>query len=152
MPSRDWDILDNARDLLLATQEFDNVYRSSLPETRGQASGDRHVAVITFNDWEETDESDDPTSVQTLRKVRWNLTLIVREDDAETRERELDRLLCVAQNTLDGKSLLNLTINDWTKLRRGSYAKPEPPSQTMSVMGEFAYWLEGFAGHDLTAF
>ena len=151
MALRDWDVLDDVNTKLKATGEFDGVYRGALPEARGQAAADKYAAAVSLLDWEETDLSDDAAGVQSTRTVRWQLTLMVREDDPELRERSLDRLLNVCQVTLDGQSLAGgLTIPDWTRLRKGAYQKAEPPQQAMVVTGEFAYWVEGFAGHDVT--
>lgn len=140
----DWGVLDDARDRLKASGEFDGVYRSALPEEKGRPSGDRLAAVVAPADWEQTDESDDEEEVQSTRRVHWTLTLIVRDDDPETRERTLDRLLAVSQNALDGQALGGITIPDWTRLRRGRYGTPSGPEQRMTVTGEFAYWVAGF--------
>lgn len=145
---RDWDVLDDARERLLATGEFDGVYRSALPETRGQRAGDSRSAGVAPADWEEVDDADDETLVQALRRVRWTLTLCVRDDDPEARERTLDRLLAVAQNALDGQALADLAIPAWTRLRRGRYEPSSGPEQRMTVTGEFAYWIGGWDGHD----
>jgi hypothetical protein len=147
---RDVDVLDAIRDMLVGTNEFDNVYRSARPTEFGQSAGDRSAAVVMPGDWDETDESDDPTTVQGTRRVRWCLWLIVREEDPEKRERSLDQLLSFAQNVLDGQSIGGLTIAGWTRLRRGKYELAEPPEQRMEVVGEFAYYVGGFTGHDET--
>lgn len=143
----DGDVLDDAQGRLQATGAFDGVYRSALPESRGGAAGDRLAAVVAPLDWEQTDDVDDETLVQSTRRVRWTLTLIVRDDDPEARERALEKLLAVAQNALDGQALAALTIPDWTRLRRGRYQPPSAPEQRMTVTGEFAYWVAGFNGN-----
>lgn len=144
MPTGDCGVLDDARDRLVETGVFDAVYRSALPESRGRSSADRIVAVVTPSDWEQTDESDDEDTVQSTRRARWTLTIIVREEDPETRERLLDQLLTTSQNALDGQTLGGITIPDWTRLRRGRYEPPVDVEQRMVVTGEFAYWIQGF--------
>ena len=119
----------------------------SLPEVRGQAAGDRLAAVVALSDWEEEDESDDPTEVQVTRKVRWTLTLIARDEEPEERERLLSGLLVASQNALNGQSLAGITIPEWSKLRRGRLETASSPEQRMTVMGEFTYWIDGFSGH-----
>jgi hypothetical protein len=148
LATRDWDILEAARDLLVATGEFNAVYRAALPEVRGRSAADAIAAVLALASWQEVDRMDDPGEVQSERTVTWTLTLIVREDDAELRERTLDRLLAVAQDALDGQRLADVTIPGWTRLRSGKYETATPPEQRMSVTGEFRYWIEGFEGHD----
>jgi hypothetical protein len=145
----DWDILGDARDRLVATGAFDGVYRSAAPEDRGRKSADRYAAVVSAASWEEVDPYDDEREVQSERRVAWTLTLIARDDDPELREKALARLLAVAQDALDGVALgPGITIPGWTRLRKGRYLPAEPPEQRMAVSGEFAYWVEGYAGHD----
>ena len=141
------DILDDVKARLWATGAFDAVYRGASPEVRGRAASDRLAAIVAATSWEQTDLSDDETMVQSTRNVRWQLTLIVRDDDPETREKTLNSLLVTAQNTLDGQSLGGVTIPAWTRLKSGVYQPATPPEQRMVVTGEFAYWLEGFGGN-----
>ena len=145
---RDYDVLDDVRARLVATKEFDAVYRSALPETKGQSAGDRFAAAVEHRSWEELSESADPSVIQSTRKLKWRLTLLVRDDDPEVRERELDRLLAVAQDALDGQSLAGVTLPDWTYLSSGVYEDAKPPEQHMRVEGYCAYYIEGWAGHD----
>ena len=148
MGTGDFSILNDARDRLAALGVFDGVYRSALPEDKGQSSGDKLAAVVAPGDWDEVDERNDEETVQSTRRVRWALTLIARDDDPELREAALDDLLSASQNALDGVSLAGVTIPDWTRLRRGRYEPSQSPEQRMTVVGEFAYWVEGFDGHD----
>jgi hypothetical protein len=140
----DWDIFDDICGKLKATNAFDNIYRSADPETRGQSSEDRYAAVVKPAGWEQTDESDDETTVQSTRRVSWTLILIVREDDPEARERKLDDLLATSQNALDGECLGGLTICGWTRLKSGRYETATGIEQRMTCSGEFKYWVEGF--------
>jgi len=146
--ARDWDVLDAAKTLLEGTKQFDGVYRGALPELKGQAAGDRFAAVLSMRSWEELSESADPSVIQSTRRLKWKLTLIVRDDDPEVRERELDRLLAVAEDALDGQSLAGITLPDWTYLASGVYEDPKPPEQRMTVLGQTAYYVEGWAGFD----
>ena len=151
MSTRDWDVFESISTLLAATNEFDNIYRSALPESNGQRSEDQLAACVAPRDWDEVDDADNASTQQIKRSVRWTLTLMVREDDPEIRERYLDRLLNIAMTAIDGKSLAGLTIPAWTKLRKGSYELPNAPEQRMTCQGEFVYWIDGFGSHDASS-
>lgn len=150
---RDWHVLEGVRDLLAATNEFDGVGLSELPETQGVGAGVIKLAIVSPLDWEEIDETDDEADVQDTIRVRFTLTLLVRIDDAALRDNETDRLLCVCKNALDGRPLVmrggeSATIPGWTKLRRGRWEKAVPPERRMTVLGESTYWIDGDDGHD----
>ncbi len=138
---RDFDVISAARDALAATGEFDGVYPGGLPEEEGATAGDTYAAYLAVRDWDEpTEFADDEFSADSgCRRVRYRLTLAVRRDDREERDRDLDRLFGVAANALDGVSLADLTLPRLTRLRRGTWEKPVPPERRMTCWGEFAY-------------
>lgn len=148
---RDWWVLEAIRDLLKETRQFDDVYLSGLPEQHGRSAGELKIAVLEPNDWEELDESDDPDDVQDTVRMRFKLTLIVRAEDPELRDREVDRLLNVAKNVIDGQPLvLGQTIQGWTKLRRGKWEPAKGIERRQAVTGETAYFVNGDDQHDET--
>jgi hypothetical protein len=148
---RDWYVLEAIRDLLQETRQFDDVYLSELPEARGRGAGELKVAVLEPNDWEELDESDDPDDVQDTVRMRFKLTIIVRAEDPELRDREVDRLVNICKNTIDGQPIvLGQTIPGWTKLRRGKWDPAKAPERRQTITGETAYWVDGETEHDET--
>jgi hypothetical protein len=144
--SDDATVLQAIRDALIATKEFDGVY-ADLPEFQGEAASDRTAAVVAPLDFDENDGWDDPTDVLSTRHVRWNLMLIVREEDNQARQNELARLFALAQNELDGKSLGSITLPAFTRLRKGRYRNSNSPEQCLKAVGEFTYLVHGFGGH-----
>lgn len=148
---RDWYVLEAIQALLEATHAFDNVYLSELPESRGRSAGELKVAVLEPNDWEELDESDDAADVQDTVRMRFKLTLMVREEDPALRDSEVDRLLNVCKNVIDGQQLVaGQTIPGWTKLKRAKWEPARAPERRMTVTGETAYWVDGETEHDET--
>ena len=148
---RDWYVLEAIRDRLAETNAFDDVYLSGLPDGQGRGAGELKVAILEPADWDELDESDDEADVQDTVRVRFRLTLIVREEDPELRDREVDRLLNVAKNAINGQPLVpDQTIPGWTKLRKGKWEKAVTPERRMTVAGETAYWVDGETSHDET--
>lgn len=146
--SRDYDVLQDIADRLTATNQFDGVWLSGLPEDRGRPAGDLNAAVVSPRDWTEDDAHQDVAGAVNTRQVKYDLTLIVRREDAEIRDRELDRLLNVAQNALDGVAFLDICIAPWSKLTRGKHERPAAPERRMSVTGAYAYHVIGDDNHD----
>jgi hypothetical protein len=146
---RDWLVLVALKDALDATGAFDAVALSEEPEVHGRSAAETNLAVLSLLDWQEVDESDDPEDVQDTVRMRFALTLIVRRGEAAVRDGELDRLLGVAKNAINGKPLRDYqTIPGWTKLRGGRWADPKPPERRMTVIGETAYYVDGDDRHD----
>lgn len=147
---RDWDVLSDIRDRLIATGAFDGVHLSGLPAEYGRSAGEARMAVCTLSAWDDTDDWDDTEDVSIPRAVAWTLTLFVRQSDPESRDREADRLANVAQNVLDGRSLAGVTLPGLTKIRRGRWERSPAPERRLVLMGEFTYLVNAFDGHDTT--
>jgi hypothetical protein len=147
---RDWDVLSDIRDRLIATGAFDGVHLSGLPAEYGRSAGETRMAVCTLSGWDDADDWDDAEDVSIPRAVAWTLTLFVRQSDPESRDREADRLANVAQNVLDGQSLAGITLPGLTKIRRGRWERSPAPERRLVLMGEFTYLVNAFDGHDTT--
>lgn len=146
---RDWYVLEAIQALLQETRQFDAVYLSELPESRGQHAGELKVAVLEPTDWDESDDTDDPDDVQDTVRQRFKLTLMIRDDDPVARDREVDRLLSTCKNAINGQPLVpGQTIPGWTKLRRGKWEPARAPERRMTISGETAYFVDG--EHDET--
>ncbi|WP_422932040.1 hypothetical protein [Singulisphaera sp. PoT] len=145
---RDWLILEDIARRLDQTGEFSGVHLTGPPEAKGSSSGEAKSAYLELDSWEEVDESDDEYDVQNTVRARFRLTLAARENDAETRDRELDRLLGVAKNAINGRPLLDrFVILDWSKLLSGKWEPATPPERRMAVIGQFAYFVDGDDKH-----
>lgn len=136
---RDWGVLEDIRSRLEATYAFQGVFLS-------QPIGEGDSAVVGPWKFDEIDHDED----EQYRHVQWQLTITVRNADAALRDREIDRLYNVAANVLDGQSLGGICLPGLTKLRRGEWQKPDPPSRQLVCTGEFVYLIEGDDGHGTT--
>jgi len=98
------------------------------------------------------DEIDVCSPIKIDRRVRYRLEIAVREEEPETRDKELDRLSNVARTVLNGTSLGGLTFPPFTLLRQDSKPnRPKHPGDVRIMTGEFVYEIDGYAGHDTTA-
>lgn len=116
-------------------KEFDEIF----PADR------QAVTLVTPIGWDELDDAD---SEEVVRKLRYTLTLAVREHDPELRYELLDRFANAAADALDGRSLADLTEPAFTKLRQGRYGDPTGPEQRITIAGEAQYRVIGFDTHD----
>ena len=96
--------------------------------------------------WTESDETD-PCLL--IRRVVYQLSLLVRDEDSSRRIEQLDRLSSVAQNTLDGSDLNGGCLPALTKLRQGKFDQGlRHPEQRVVLDGEFTYLVPSYTGHD----
>lgn len=154
-PLRDWAVLAAIRDALEATGAFDAVALGAEPEAQGLAASVGKLAVVAPMDWEEVDDADGIDAVDAVDdarntvRLRFRLTIVVREGDVEARGSELDRLVGVAKNAIDGRALIpGGTIPGWTKLRRGTWQDPRSPEWRQVIVGETAYLVDGDDMHN----
>lgn len=145
---RDTTCLRDIADRLRATGAFAEVYRYN-PWDYEQAPPDAEtVAYVYPLSWSEQDDAAGDGEVEEVRRVRFGLAVVVRDDDPTRRDERLDRLQCVAQNALNGKSLAGLSLAPLTNLRRGEYLPAAHPYKSARIEGEFAYLVGGYAAHD----
>ena len=133
---------------LAATGEFAEV-AFGVMMVRAVEGPDRiPLAVVTPSSWAEVDVSD---PIIDVRHVSYTLTLVVRDEDAAERFRQLDRLTSIVQDALDGSDLGGC-LPALTKIRRGRLdPQARHPEQRMILAGEFTYLISTQAGHDTTA-
>lgn len=147
---RDADVIDDVIDRLTATGQFAGVYWGELPEVRGRPAEQIAMATVEPASWNETDEFDDETDYQSVVKATFLLTLFTRSPDARTRDRSLDLLRTAAANAINEQSLAGITIPGLTILRNGKYLPANNPERRMTIIGEYAYFVDGPTGHDTT--
>lgn len=147
---RDADIIDDVIDRLTSTGQFAGVYWGELPELRGRPAELLAMATVEPASWNETDEFDDEFDYQSVVKGTFLLTLFTRDKDPRTRDRILDLLRTAAANAINEQSLAGITIPGLTILRNGKYLPANNPERRMSIVGEYAYFVNGPTGHDTT--
>jgi hypothetical protein len=145
---RDADVIRDVIDRLTITGSFDGVYWGELPERRGRPADVLAMAVVEPDSWAETDEFDDFSDYQSVPRNTFKLTLMTRNPDPETRDRSLDRLACVARNAVNEQSLAGVTIPGLTILRRGKWSPASNPERRMTIIGEYAYFVDGASAHN----
>jgi hypothetical protein len=148
---RDADVIDDVIARLEATAAFGGVFWGEPPERHGRSAELTTMAVVEPDAWVETDEFDDQADYQSVPRVTFTLTLFARNPDPETRDRLLDRLSTVARNAINETSLAGITIPGLTILRRGKYRPATNPERQMTIVGEYAYFVDGPSGHGTSA-
>jgi len=136
---RDWFVLEAIAAALEATQQFDAVTLSVLPEVEGRGASQTKLAAVLPVDWQEVDESGDPDDVQDTVRLSFALVILVRDGDAVTRDRE-GRPAPGRLQERDRRGRPDPRADDpgWTKLRRGKWQDAVAPERRMVVTGESA--------------
>jgi hypothetical protein len=147
-PYRDRTLLHAIADRLRATGQWDEVLTTGPPEDKGASAASVKLACLELAAFDEFDLLDDYASITQERNVRYTLLVLVRDQDADTRDDEADRLCNVASNALNGVSIAGQTVADKTRLRRGVWQPAAAPERRIVVQGEFTYLVDDFSLHD----
>jgi len=94
----------------------------------------------------ENDLWDDDGPVEII-SAQCAITLVVRHQDARERDRLVDRLKSVARNALNGRSLSNLTMPDFTRFSSFQSQKPTPPTRMIRGTFVYKYLVESFTSY-----
>lgn len=135
--------------ILQATGEFDDVHYPSLPEEQGEPAAELKMAVLEPAEHSEPVEIFDDGSDEIVM-AKYQLHITVRDGDAATCASEVDRLMNVACNAINGQSILGATFPDTTRLKRGKWNRRVAPEQKVICQGEFQYEVIGWTGHATT--
>jgi hypothetical protein len=136
-PTKSWTILLDAKARLQATGQFDEVLIGDPSEQLASANATA-LAILQLREEDEGGYED-----TVLEKVtKWELTVAARQRDPEVRDMEASRLVEVARNALDHKSLASITYPDWTILRRSRFEKPKDSERRVTIAGEWGYHLD----------
>lgn len=149
-PVRDYSILRAVAKALDDTGQFSRVVVGEKPtaERTGVAANATPAAIVTPVSFDETDNWDDPTEVQSERVLQIAVTLIVRDESEDTRIDLLDRLGQEAAKAIGGLSLAGVTIPDKTRVRRGQWSPAADPEKQLVLTVETSYLIDGFDGYD----
>lgn len=142
------DILDAIADMLEATREFDSVYRHGVGEVGRDAAshGTRSVFIESMNE-NESDLWDDPSGPSEVVSGQVGITIVVRDQDPRDRDRMADRLKNVARNALNGRSICNLTLPDFTRFSTFQTQRAQPPSRMIRGTLVYKYLVDSFVSY-----
>lgn len=148
---RERDMRDAVQAALLATNAFDNVYLSGLPENYGIGSSSARVAVVEPSDWSDDDRFDGGPATGAIRTDTIKITLIARDEDPQLRDEAAELLLEYARNAINGVALVpGFNSPDRTKLARGRWLPAQPPERRIEATLTYWYLISGWASNDTT--
>jgi hypothetical protein len=123
------------------TGEFDEVTTTGLPEGMGGSADDARLACLELATWQDVDLYSDPDATPQVRTVHYHLHILVRSEDPDVRDDEVDRLAAVAGAALNGASLGDASFTGKMRLSRGRWLTAAGPERRMHVNGEFSYLI-----------
>jgi len=142
---RERDVRNAIHDLLEATGAYDGIYRTGLPEDRGERAGQTRVVVVEPDQTNQAEPWDD-TSGDLVMTCRLAVTFLARHEDPQIRDETAELLLNVAANALNGRSLAGLTLPSSTRFRSWSWQKPTAPERRIRAVLEYQYLIPGWTG------
>jgi hypothetical protein len=145
VPYSDRDAYAALTAVLNSTGMFADVAFGTTADRRPAGADLTPIAVITPVWWAEADDVD-PFVI--VRRVAFDLTVIVRDEDPVARFEMLDQLTELVQDAIDGADLGGGCLPALTMLRRGDYdPNPVYPEQRVFLRGEFTYLIPSLNGH-----
>jgi hypothetical protein len=135
-------------DRLRATGEFDDVLVSDA--SRGCDSGGSFVAEISPFGGDSRGHDDSPASGLLIQSERATLTITVRHEDQELRDKAAKRLLDVAANAINGVSLAGITYVHVPVVQSWKWKDATPPERRLEVTLKYMFDVPGWQSFDTT--
>jgi hypothetical protein len=148
MPVRDKDIREAMKEALLATDMFDEVLLTGLPEDYGFGASEASVAAIEPNGSVQADKWDgDPDSdLEVTSTVK--ITLMARKEDPQIRDDAVELLVDIVANTLNFQSFLGFTVPALTKIQKWTWQKAKHPERRIQIDFKYVYLVPGWNAYD----
>lgn len=145
--SRERDIRNAVMDALRNTGEFDDVNtgQDKGQEVVGDGSSFAHVDPHDARQESQWDSGGDDGVLVT---GRCRITLTVSDNEPQSRDDHLEKLLDVANNILNDQSLAELTIPAWTRIHSWRWLPAKAPNRQVEAMLEYRYLLDSSTGFD----
>jgi hypothetical protein len=136
--SRERDVRTAIMDALQATGEFDLV---NTGQDKGQEvnSDGNSFAHVDPHDAQEASHWDDGGGAGVEVISRCRITLSVSNNDPQTRDEHLEKLLNITQNIVNDQSLAELTLPSSSRIRSWRWLPAKAPLRQVEAIFEFHY-------------
>lgn len=142
---RDRDAFAAILQILQATGEFADIAFPALPSSSPVGADRTPLAAVVPVEWHETP---DASSDAMLRRVTYNLVLIVRAEEPRDRFELIDRLTSVSQNALAGVLLGGFCMPGSSQLRVGRFdPNSRHPESRLAITATFSYLIDSPNDH-----
>jgi hypothetical protein len=148
--TRDRDVRNAMQAALMATNAFNAVYLSGLPENFGSGSSNVAIAVVEPSASNQSDRWDSQPVGGLIVASTVTITLAYRHRDPQLRDEAVELLFDVAANTLNGQSLAGLTLPALTRFQSWRWETPAPPERRITSTFAYQYIVEGWDDYDTT--
>lgn len=145
---RDRDVRNAIKSLLEKTSQFDEVSLKGLPEDWGMRAGSAKAVVIEPFSVAQRDLWDGGPSTGLAVTSQVNLTIMVRNSDPQLCDEECERLLDVAIDNIQGKSLASFTNPDHSRFLQAQFQKRVAPTRRLLATFGYEYIVDGWAEYD----
>lgn len=149
--ARDRDVRNAIVAALKATNAFDAIYTTGLPNFDDQSAEDVLAASIQPIEWVEIDAYDDAPAGYSQIESRLRLVFVARTEDPQVRDDSVEDLLEFARNALNAQVLAGITLPEWTKFASGKWEDPAPPERKITTVFTYRYLVSTWANFDTTS-
>lgn len=147
--AREFAVWADVEKILASLERFEFVEIAEPADVTNELAADNTpAAIITPVSGDEIDVADDPDDVRCDASIVFNVTLVVRGNEARERFDLLDQLRAATMNAINGRSLGKLTIPAFTRVRRWQYQAAAHPEKRLVLVCEARYFVEGHGDHD----
>jgi hypothetical protein len=145
---RDRDVRNAVQSALQATGQFDLVSLTGLPEDYGFGASNLKVCVIEPVSTQEDPRWDAQTFGGMVNTSQVSLTFIARFEDAQLRDEQVEQLVDVAANAINGNQLGTLVIPGLTRITSWQWQPPSAPERRIKATFQYAYLVPGWQALD----
>jgi hypothetical protein len=148
---RDRDVLNAIKEALEATRAFDTagVWLWD-PEDFGEGTSIAAAAWIEPATGAIDDRWDDAPGGGVIVTSTCKITIAARAEDTRLRDEMAENLIMFAFNSLNGQSLAELTLPEFTRFQSWTWLPPTPPERQIACTFSYQYIVEGWNDFDVT--
>jgi hypothetical protein len=137
--ARERDVRVAIQQALLATNAFDDVWLTGLPESYGQGASSLAAAAIEPVSTARATGWDGVPGGQLDYTASLKVTLLARHPDPQLRDELAEQLLDYLCDAVNGRSLADFTMPQFTCVLSWLWLAPAPPERRIAATVGFAY-------------
>ena len=147
--SRERDIRQAVHDLLKATGEFHHVYQGGFETPRDRPSSAWRAVAIQPMGSQDISFADAAMLGDLAYDMRLQITVAARHDDPLLRDEQVEHLLEVVKNALNGQVLGGLTNAQFTRIRSWTWLEAWDVERRIVAILNTQYYEPGWAAGDV---
>ncbi len=145
---RDRDVRQAIKDMLDDTNQFNEVSLRALPEDIGVAAGQLAFVLIQPVSDKQEDRWDGGEFTGMVNNATISITCMVRNSDPQLCDEACELLRNVVIDTIQGKSLADITVPDHTRYVGTVWQARKPPERRIVMTFVYETIMDSWDGYD----